>query len=217
MAALVRTGGNARFVSVPMDHLVRVPPTVDAAEAACMVSIYAAAYQSMKLVSTSSLKNSTLGLNGKKVLVIGGMDSVGQALVQMLNKARAQIYATCPKRRHGYMMNVLGAMPLSENISEWLPRVKGKMDVVFDGRCEDGLSAACTALTPKGKVVCFGYGAMINEPMGVFGAPMSAYLNKWRGHARAKNLDIWESLLNDPQQYKVCNASMYLETRSYTS
>jgi len=97
VAALIRTGGNARYASVPQSSLVRVPHTLDSAEAACMVTVYSAAYQSLKMVSS---KGPMFSLLGKKVLVIGGMDSVGQAIVQMCNKARAEVYATAPKRRH---------------------------------------------------------------------------------------------------------------------
>lgn len=201
VAALIRTGGNARYANVSASHLIRVPATVDAAEAACMVSVYTAAYQSMKMVTS---KGPTFSLTGKKVLVIGAMEGVGQALVQMCNKARAEVFATCPEKRHAYMMNTLGARPLPENVKDWLPKVQGKMDVVFDGLCEDGLDAACRALAPKGELVCFGHAAMIKEPMGVFGAPMSAFLNKWRSQfTRAKTVDIWDSFNQDPDQYKV--------------
>jgi NADPH:quinone reductase-like Zn-dependent oxidoreductase len=207
VAALIRTGGNARYASVPASALVRVPSTVDSAEAACMVSIYTAAYQSMKMVTS---KGPMFSLKGKKVLVIGGMDSVGQALVQMCNKARAEIYATCPERRYGYMRTVLGATPLSEKSSEWLLEVQGEMDVVFDGLCEDGLDAATKALNSDGELVCFGYGSMLNKEMGFFGAPLSSFINKWKSQlTTAKTVDIWDSYQYDPEQYKRHLSSLF--------
>jgi NADPH:quinone reductase-like Zn-dependent oxidoreductase len=207
VAALIRTGGNARYANVLSSHLVRVPAIVDAAEAACMVSVHTAAYQSMKLITS---QGPTFSLTGKKILIIGGMEGVGQALVQMCNKARAEVYATCPERRHVYMKNVLGARPLPEDSKVWLPQVQGKMDVVFDGLCEDGLDAACKALVKNGEVVCFGHAAMIKEEMGVFGAPLSAYLNKWKSHlTRAKTIDIWDSFKEDQDQYKVWISNSY--------
>jgi len=166
-----------------------------------MVTVYSAAYQSLKMVSS---KGPMFSLLGKKVLVIGGMDSVGQAIVQMCNKARAEVYATAPKRRHNYIRTTLGAVPLAESPEEWLPSVQGQMDVVFDGRCDDGLKTATKAMQEGGELVCFGYSAMLKEEMGVFGAPMSAHLNRWRSHmAKAKCVDIYEFFRKDPETYKV--------------
>ncbi|GKZ00225.1 hypothetical protein MPSEU_000975400 [Mayamaea pseudoterrestris] len=209
VAALIRTGGNARYANVHASHLVRVPATVDAAEAACMVSVYTAAYQSMRMV-TSPKGGATFSLTGKRVLVIGAMEGVGQALVQMCNKARAEVFATCPQQRHAYMKNTLGARPLPENSKEWLPLVQGQMDVVFDGLCEDGLDAACKAMAKDGEVVCFGHAAMIKEEMGVFGAPISAFVNRWRSQfTKAKTLDIWDSFNQDPEEYKKHLTSLF--------
>jgi NADPH:quinone reductase-like Zn-dependent oxidoreductase len=54
VAALVRTGGNARYVTVPESDLVQVPRTCDAAEAVCMVSTFMTAYQCLRLVSNDT-------------------------------------------------------------------------------------------------------------------------------------------------------------------
>jgi NADPH2:quinone reductase len=202
VAALVQSGGNARYANVLESSLVRVPLTVDAAEAACMVSTYTAAYQSMKLINTDG---AVFSLKGKKVLIIGGMDGVGQALIQMCNKARAEIYATAPPRRHGYIRTMLGATPLPEDSASWLPRVEGQMDIVFDGQCEDGLSAASKAVAKDGQLVCFGFSSqLVTSGMGVFGAPLSAHFNRMRaGMATEKNVDVWDCFQKDPEQFKV--------------
>lgn len=208
VAALIRTGGNARYVSVPASSLVRVPLQVDSAEAAAMVSTYTAAYQAMKLISTEP--GSIFSLKGKKVLIIGGMDSTGQALIQMCQKARAEIYATAPERRHSYIKTILGATPLPEQ--NWLPAVQGEMDVVFDGLCEDGLVSATKALKPKsGQLVCFGYSAVLKQEMGLLGAPLVAHFNKIRSFlATEKSVDIWESFQRDPELFKVKKALISL-------
>lgn len=202
VAGLIRTGGNARYTSVPASSLVRVPRTIDSAEAACCVSIYTSAYQCMKCVLKAGEAMSWY--KGKKVLVVGSMDGVGQALIQMCVKAHAEVYATAPDCRHAFMRNVLGASPLPESSQEWLRVVQGEMDVVFDGLCEDGLAAAKKALRKDGKLVCFGYSSMLKEEMGYFGVPLSARFNKWRGQlSNAKNIDIWDSFQRDPEMYKV--------------
>jgi len=200
VAALIRTGGNARYASVPASSLVRVPHMLDSAEAACMVTVYSAAYLSLKMVSS---RGPMFSLLGKKVLVIGGMDCIGQAIIQMCNKARAEVYATGPKRRHGYLRSMLGACPLSESPDEWMSLIEGQMDVVFDGRCEGGMVAARQALKKDGEIICFGQSSMLKEEIGVFGAPMSARLNRVRGHmAHAKTSDIYDFFRKDPETYK---------------
>lgn len=175
VAALVRTGGNARFISVHVDSLVKIPKNIDSAEAAAMVSTFITAYQTLKRITQ---KGPMFSLLGKRVLILGGMDGVGQALIQMCTKARAEIYAPGPHSRHAYLLNVLGAHPLPEDRDQWLPLVEGQMDYVFDGMCEDGLETSYKALTKEGELVCFGHMAMLKErQMGFLGAPMSAHVS----------------------------------------
>lgn len=204
VAALVRTGGNARYVSVPVQSLVRVPRSCDSVEAACMVSNYTAAYQSLKAIAGDKVNFS---LQGKRVLVVGGMDPVGQALIQLCIKANAdRVYATGPEHRHGYIRTVLGADPLPERSDSWLVLIEGDMDVVFDGEYEHGLSASRQALTKKGKLVCFGKRSMVQETeLGIFGAPLRAHYDKWQMDTATNThmVDIWESFQKDPFTYKV--------------
>jgi NADPH:quinone reductase-like Zn-dependent oxidoreductase len=237
VAALVRTGGNARYVSVPYDRIVRLPTnvTLDAADAVAMVSIYTTAYQTLKRIKQKrnsshhhhhhENKQNGIGkqppqqqqnlnvfsLAGSTVLVIGGMNAVGQALVQMCQKAKAdKIYATGPVHRHSYLQHVLGAIPLPNK--GWLEDsgydIEGKMDFVFDGVNDDiWLDTSYRALKPlTGELVCYGYTAMLREHhMGLLGAPMSAHINKLWSHTlpRAQMFEIWESFQQDPETYKV--------------
>lgn len=204
VAALVRTGGNARYVSVPASSLVRVPRSCDSAEAACMISIYTTAYQSLKSVSG---KSKTFSLEGKRVLVVGAMDPVGQALVQLCVKAKAEmVYATAPIHRHGYVQAVLGATPLPMEIKGWAKYLDGKMDVVFDGEYENGMRESQDALANHGRLVCFGKRSLLNEKeLGIFGAPLHAHFDKWQAGQRSNitNVDIWECFQEDPVVYKV--------------
>jgi NADPH:quinone reductase-like Zn-dependent oxidoreductase len=175
VAALVRTGGNARFISVPCDSLVKIPRNIEPAEAAAMVSIFTTAYQALKRITQTG---PMFSLQGKKVLILGGMDGVGQALIQMCHKARADIYTTAPTSRHTYIRTFLGVTPLPEDKEAWLPMVQGEIDFVFDGVCEDGLATPYKALKPDGELVCYGHAAMLQErEMGMFGAPMSAHVS----------------------------------------
>jgi NADPH:quinone reductase-like Zn-dependent oxidoreductase len=206
VAALVRTGGNARYISVPESSLVKVPLGVDSAEAAAMVTVYTSAYQALKAVTRDG---PMFSLEGKKVLIVGGMDAVGQALIQLCLKGRAVVFATAPPSRHAYVRNILGATPVSEHSIDWLKIADGDMDIVFDGVCEDGLITPSKALKETGELVCFGHASMIREKqMSIFGAPISAHINKLLSNtnSRAKTVDIWESFQWDRDSYKVGTA-----------
>jgi NADPH:quinone reductase-like Zn-dependent oxidoreductase len=192
--------GNARFLSVPASSLVKVPANLDSAEVAALVSIYTTAYQALRKISGGG---PMFSLQGKKVLILGGMDGVGQALIQMCKKARATIYATAPNQRHIYIKSVLGVNPLPE--TDWLSMVEGELDYVFDGVCQDGTEMSFKALKSDGELVCYGYASLLKErEMGMLGAPFSARLNQFykKISRRVHTVDIWESFQYDPVTYK---------------
>lgn len=203
VAGLLRAGGNARYVEVPQDALVPVPKNLDGAEAACMVSVYTSAYQAINMATKDS---SVYDLEGKRVLVVGGMDGTGQAIIQMCRKAKAVVFATAPDRRHAYVRSILNATPLPENPIDWSNEAKGSMDVVFDGNCEGDMKHSYRALSEKGRLVCFGQSSLLCEDMGWFGVPMERRLQRMKLEARSDTFfhDIWDSFRKDPDTYKVC-------------
>jgi NADPH:quinone reductase-like Zn-dependent oxidoreductase len=220
VAALVRKGGNARYISVPVSDLVRVPRSCDSAEAVCMVSIFSTAYLSLKVISSHK---PMFSLEGKKALVVGGMDPVGQALVQMLIKARADpVFVTAPECHHTYIRSVLGAYPLPEKSAEWSKYVIEQMDFVFDGECEDRMLASRSALNNGGQLVCFGTRSVLKaKEVSAFGAPLLAHYNKWSAEAMSMtNIDLWESFQNDRTTVKVryvvlCYVALYFMQAQY--
>jgi NADPH:quinone reductase-like Zn-dependent oxidoreductase len=203
VAALVKSGANARYISVPASSLVAVPRSVTSEEAACMVSIYATAFKAIKMVCDDG---ADFSLKDKKVVVVGGCDPVGQALIHLCKKAKAKIiYASAPTNRRGIVARSLGVKPLPADATEWPDEVKGKMDLVFDGESND-ISGSKSALNGQGKLLIYGMSAMLrDEEMGVLGAPMSAHLARMGNNMRwsTQTLDIWESFQNDPKSYKV--------------
>lgn len=201
VAALVRTGGNARYISVPESSLVRIENSFDSGDAAAMVSIYATAYQCLKAISSKG--GPMYSLQDKKVLVLGGMDGVGRALTQMCKKARAEIYFCAPTHRHLYVKNIMGVNPLPE--TNWLPQVEGQLDYVFDGICVDGSTAAFKALKPDGELVRYGMSALLQEKeMGFFGPPISAHWNNLCNAMsyRVHSVDVWDLFQRDPESFK---------------
>jgi NADPH:quinone reductase-like Zn-dependent oxidoreductase len=206
VAALVRTGGNARYMILSQDSLVAVPRSVESCEAVAMVSTYMTAYQSKSFA-------------GKAVLVTGGIGPVGQALIQLSFRAGADIvFCTAPDNRHRYVKSVLGAKPLPMEPSKWLPLLEGKIDVVFDSACQDGFDSPQKALNSNGKLICLGmYSLLQQETMGAFGAPMSAFWAKTKAQYLMGNTqfyEVWESFQSDPKKFKVRRNGVAVHTQT---
>lgn len=202
VAAFVNTGGNARYIVVPSNVLVPVPRVLDAAEAVCMVSTYMTAWQSLQLILGDEKS-----LSGKRILIVGGIDPVCQALIQLSNRAGAEkVYCTAPGNKHKYVKSVLGAKPLPMRPDEWLPLVEGKMDVVYDQACQDGFDSSKKALDQHGTLVCVGMYAMLkSQTVGIFGASLSAYWTKAKAKYFMSNTKFYQvhtSFRKDPETFK---------------
>lgn len=206
VAALVRTGGNARYVSVPESSLIPIPNTLESGEAAALISIHMTAYYCLKAIAKKDHGISLMyALAGKKVLILGGNDGVGRALVQLCRKAHAEIYVLAPAHRHIYVKNILGSTPLSEN-DDWLTTVEGQIDYVFDGTCEQNSQRAFRAMNATGKLVCYGCAALLQhgEQQGLLGAPLSAHWNNLTNSlsTRIYHVDVWKHFQRDPVGFK---------------
>jgi NADPH:quinone reductase-like Zn-dependent oxidoreductase len=189
VAALVHSGGNARYITVPVSSLVRVPLHMNSSQAVTMVSIYSTAYYALKEVIP--LQDYSFSFANKKILIIlgsiisseninilnkkcsdrGVIDDVGLALIQMCQRAKASsIYVVAPTSRHSFLRTVLRAIPLNCNrIDDWMDDVKDEMDYVFDGVCDFGLKIAYHAVRKgsnnihPGQIVCYGCLSMLQQ------------------------------------------------------
>lgn len=213
VAGLMRSGGNARYAEIHQESLVSVPKSLDGAEAVCMVSVYTSAYQAINMATEDS---SIYELEGKQILVVGGMDGVAQAIIQMCRKAKSTIYATAPDRRHAYVRSILGATPLPEKSEDWGAIAEDSMDVVFDGTGEGNLDASFAALSANGKLVCFGHSSLLKDEMGWFGVPFERRVQRFQleNKPNAHLHDIWDTFRRYPELYKVrlTLSRMYLHT-----
>ena len=207
VAGLMRSGGNARYAQIHKDSLVPVPKSLDGAEAACMVSVYTSAYQAINLATKET---SAYDLEGKQVLVVGGMDGVGQAIIQMCRKAKAVVFATAPDRRHAYVRSILNATPLPENAEEWAVLAKDSMDVVFDGISEGNMETSFDALNDNGKLVSFGHSSLLREQMGWIGVPFERRIQRFQLESKpnARVHDLWDSFKLEPELYKVSELTL---------
>ena len=208
VAALVRIGGNSRYISVSASDLVAVPRSCDSTEAVCMVSTYMTAYQCIRTAT-----NNSFILKKKRVLITGGTEPVGQALIQLCFRAGAtEVFASGPDRSQRYIRTVLGARPLPADPNQWMDSMKGSVDVVFDGTCYDGFQSTSTVLNEDGILVSLGMSALLNrETPGILGAPMVAYWEKLKSDVmpHSTSYEVWNSFRREKEAYKLDLAILF--------
>uniref|UniRef100_A0A7R9X144 Enoyl reductase (ER) domain-containing protein n=1 Tax=Craspedostauros australis TaxID=1486917 RepID=A0A7R9X144_9STRA len=203
VAALVRTGGNARYIVVPHSSLVKVPKGCDPAEAVCMVSTFMTAYQSIRMVTKDEFS-----LEDKTVLITGADEPIGQALIQLCKRANAErIYVTSPNFKHKQVSATFNVEVLSNNPEEWREDLKDQIDVAFDATCEDGHSSPASSLKRDGVLICLGMSSYLrNDQQGMFGASLSAHWTNFKSRnlmSKTKSYNVWESFKQDPEAFKV--------------
>jgi NADPH:quinone reductase-like Zn-dependent oxidoreductase len=89
VAALTLFGGYARYVCVPAEWAVKVPPPLDAAKAVALVLNYTTAWQLMRRVALVG--------DGDAILVYGGSGGVGTALLDLAKYLRLVVAAAVSK------------------------------------------------------------------------------------------------------------------------
>lgn len=155
VASIIRWGSNARYVSVPPQHLIAVPKNLDAAEIASLISFYLPAFQVLHHGRSRPARYSTSCLRGKRVLVKeDGATLEVQALVGLAKFAGAsEIYVTVPREHHAFLKKSRIA-PLNDDPRDWLPVVQNSMDLVVDYSFPKNFSAVRESLATKGRLIC---------------------------------------------------------------
>jgi NADPH:quinone reductase-like Zn-dependent oxidoreductase len=144
-------GGNAKYAILPSSRVFCCPEDIDPTVVACLARNYMAAYQCLHRAGGMKIRP------GSKVLILGGAGALGQALIQLAISAGAdEVYATGKGSNSKRIIENLGAQSLGRKPGEWLPYVKGEMDIVVDSVCTDDLVSSQRALSRTGKLVCVG-------------------------------------------------------------
>lgn len=151
-------GGNARYVTIPANHLVRVPETVDAAEAACIVRSYLAAYQI--LYRTGHFEVS----GDHRILVTGANGAIGRAVIDLAKLARAKVYGACSSRHKKFVQTRMGVSWVHSNPENW-SRLQD-IDVVIDCVNYTGnFNDSKAPLKSGGVLVCVGSAKYVSDTM----------------------------------------------------
>ena len=145
-------GGNAKYVSVPKERVIKLPEDAEHEDIICLLASYMTAYQCLKIA-----KKDGAPLTLANVLVLGGGSPAGQALLELAHREGAKVYATADPMHRSHLEG-LGARWFPAAPETWLPALVGKMDVVVvDGppRPDGGAraEAAYAALAPDGALI----------------------------------------------------------------
>src|SRR5512132_2836873 len=172
VADMTVVGSNAAYRTLRADQLARVPPGVDAAEAAALILSWTTAYQ--LLHRTARVRQ------GQRVLVQGAAGAVGQALLVLGRLAGLELWGTA-RGEHGALIRELSATPIDYQREDFSRVLPGGFDVVFDGIGEDGYRRSFTALKRGGLLCAFGYTAGVQPQRRLFRLLMwAARVYLWR-------------------------------------
>ena len=150
VADMTVLGSNAAYRTLRANDLIRVPPSVDTAEAAALILSWTTAYQ--------LLHRSAHVQRGQRVLVQGGAGAVGQALIVLGRMAGLEVWGTA-RGEHAALIRELGATPIDYQREDFTRVLPGGFDVVFDGIGKDDYRHSFAALKRGGLVCAYGYTA----------------------------------------------------------
>lgn len=157
VAAVVPSGGNAKYITLSYETIIKVPADIDPTLALCLSSTYVPAREALDLA-----RKLNTPYTGANILVIGGNGPSGLATIELAVLEGANVFTTADERHHEYLAN-LGATCFPIDPAKWLPQLKGKMDVVLDSVCLDGYDSSLQSLNTEGTLVCTGLSAVYTQ------------------------------------------------------
>ena len=187
VADMTVVGSNAAYRTLRADHLTRVPPGVDVAEAATLILSWMTAYQLLHRAARVQ--------RGQRVLVHGAAGAVGQALLVLGRLAGVDVWGAA-RGEHAALIRELGATPVDYKREDFTRVLPGGFDIVFDGIGEDGYRRSFAALKPGGLLLAIGFSASVQAEQPMRAILMSiARMYLWRflpggKHARFYSINL---------------------------
>ena len=187
VADMTVVGSNAAYRTLRADHLTRVPPGVDVAEAATLILSWMTAYQLLHRAARVQ--------RGQRVLAHGAAGAVGQALLVLGRLAGVNVWGAA-RGEHAALIRELGATPIDYKREDFTRVLPGGFDIVFDGIGEDGYRRSFAALKPGGLLLAIGFSASVQAQQPMRAILMSiARMYLWRflpggKHARFYSINL---------------------------
>jgi NADPH:quinone reductase-like Zn-dependent oxidoreductase len=151
VAALTQYGSHAEVVYWDASELVRVPESLDPAEAVTLILNYLVAYQILHRVVQVK--------EGDKVLIIGASGGVGTAFLQLGRLAGLKMYGLASPSKH-HILTEYGATPIDYHTQDFVEVIRkaepGGIDYVFNGMGEETFERSLAVLRRGGVLVHYG-------------------------------------------------------------
>ncbi|KAL7495197.1 hypothetical protein ACHAWT_003672 [Skeletonema menzelii] len=153
---MVEGGGCSRFLSAEAENFIRAPSNLGHSTALALMQDWMPAYRGLHMAKNSLNNANLFGLN---VLITDAMLPAGQAVVALASEEGANVFCCAQKKYHSYLQSLgsritcVGAKP-----GQWLPALKGQINVVIDNSCiDDYVSSADVLQRDKGVVIALPY------------------------------------------------------------
>ncbi|MGF1472296.1 MAG: medium chain dehydrogenase/reductase family protein [Rubrobacteraceae bacterium] len=151
VAALTNYGGHAEYILWEAEKVVKVPTTLDPAEAVVLILNYLVAFQVLHRVARVE--------PGEKALIIGASGGVGIAFLQLGKVADIKMYGLASSGKHSVLADY-GATPIdyqAENFVEVIRDAESAgLDYVFNGMGEEYFGRGLAVLRRDGVLVAYG-------------------------------------------------------------
>ena len=152
VAALTTFGGYSEYIYLKPEHLVKVPESLDSAEAAVVILNYTTAYQMLKRVANVKA--------GDKVLITGASGGVGTALLDLGKLYKLDLYGTASFQKHE-LLNIYDATLVDYRSRSFVTIINQLhphgLDFVFDGVGGAYIKKSISVLRRGGLLVEYGY------------------------------------------------------------
>lgn len=151
VAALTNYGGHAEYVFWEAEKLVKVPASLDPAEAVVLILNYLVAFQVLHRVARVE--------PGGKALIVGASGGVGTAFLQLGKLAGLEMYGLASSSKHGILTDY-GATPIDYHTQDFVAEIRaaepGGLDYVFNGMGEEYFGRGLAVLRRGGVLATYG-------------------------------------------------------------
>ena len=136
---LLRYGGNARYICLTKNNLIKVPANLHPERAVCLAETYLTAFQALHLGQKGGLRYRNNCFQGQSILIMDGYSPLGKALIELCRLGGASICyglvndesgSSSDDMRHRYnRLKQWGAIPLSSDPQDWLTLIGRQIDI----------------------------------------------------------------------------------------
>jgi NADPH:quinone reductase-like Zn-dependent oxidoreductase len=177
--ALVRYGGYARDLIVPMRNLFPCPPELSFAQAAAVPVVF--------LTGHVALFEAARVRRGESLLVLGAGGGVGTAAVQLAVRAGLRVVGTAGSEAKRALVKGLGAEACFDTHGDWAAEVEGLfgrrgLDAALDPVGGEATAQCRRLLAPLGRLVFYGLSEAMPGRRRDWLAAASAWLRTPRFH-----------------------------------